>query len=95
MRKLKKCPHGIPLKLKNECFFCLFGKESNDKTSVSSPKPIKKKQSLYTISTRIFTSLEEAEKQLNEWYENDTLNKESMVFEIKKVYKPKIKVEGK
>lgn len=52
----------------------------------------KPKQKLYTVSTRIFTSLEEAEKLLNIWYENGTLNKESMVFEVKKVYKPKIKL---
>lgn len=52
-----------------------------------------KKQKLYTISTLIFTSLEDAENKLNEWYEDGTLNKDSIVFEVKKAYYPKLKVK--
>lgn len=103
MRKTKECKHGVPLEYKDKCYYCCTSEKTDNKTPIIPMKivkgkllPIKKdkeKQKLYTVSTRIFTSLEEAEKQLNEWYENGTLNRESMVFEIKKVYKPKIKIE--
>jgi len=47
---------------------------------------------LYTVSTFIFKSLKEAEIQLTDWQEKGTLNDESKVFEIKTVYRPKIKL---
>ena len=41
----------------------------------------------YVISSTSFTSLEKALKQLNEWQEEDCLDEEARVYEVKKEYK--------
>ena len=47
---------------------------------------------LYTVSTYTFKSLKEAEKKLEEWDEDETLNAGSKVFRVTECYVPKIKL---
>jgi len=46
---------------------------------------------LYTVSTKIFKSLKEAEDQCNRWNKNGGLREGSMIFEISTAYDLKIK----
>lgn len=47
----------------------------------------------YTISTQEFKSLAEAEKKIQEWYEDEDLREGTKVFEITGViYKPELKL---
>ena len=36
----------------------------------------------YTVSTRIFDTLKEADEQIQEWYDRGTLKEDTRVFEI-------------
>lgn len=48
---------------------------------------------LYTVSTHIFTSLEEAEAQMQKWNNEKGLDPKSKVFEITgEVFEPRIKL---
>jgi hypothetical protein len=46
------------------------------------------KQRFFTVSTRIFTSLKEAQEQMARWEENEGLQQGSLVFEVIAAYKP-------
>jgi hypothetical protein len=48
---------------------------------------------LYCVSSHEFEDLESAEECLSEWAEKGILDGESRVYEIKRTYIPKIKVE--
>lgn len=50
------------------------------------------KQKFYTVSTRIFTSLREAEDMITKWNECEGLQQGSKVFEVIKVYSPRLKL---
>ena len=48
----------------------------------------------YTVSTMIFSSLAEAEKQLQKWNDKKELDPKTKIFEITgDIYEPRIKLE--
>lgn len=47
---------------------------------------MKKSKKYYTISTYMFSSLKEAQEQIQEWVDEGTLNEDSRVFEINGEY---------
>jgi len=49
----------------------------------------------YVISSASFETKKKAVKQLEEWFENDTLDLEAMVYEVKKSFEPVIKISLK
>jgi len=53
-----------------------------------------KPKKIYTVSTFIFKSLAEAEKQIKKWNDQHDLDGETKVFEITgKVYEPVLKLQ--
>jgi len=46
----------------------------------------------YVISSTTFSTLKEAEEQLNEWNDNDTLDKMAIVYKVKAEYSPVLKL---
>ena len=51
------------------------------------------KNKYYTVSTYVFKSLKEAEKQIQHWNSMGKLTKDSYVFEVVAQYKPVLKLE--
>jgi len=51
-----------------------------------------RKRKRYTVSTYVFKSLKEAEKQIQKWSKEGGLNKASVVFEVSAMYRPTIKL---
>lgn len=52
-----------------------------------------KPKKLYTVSTKIFHTLAEAEAQIQKWDKQEGLNQGTMIFECTgKVYRPKLKL---
>ena len=49
----------------------------------------------YVISSSSFETKKEAVDQLMEWFDVDTLDPEAMVYEIKKSFKPIMKIRLK
>ena len=49
--------------------------------------------SLFVVSSTEFKSLKEAEEQLIEWEENEELDLDARVYEVKMVYEPKFKLK--
>lgn len=48
---------------------------------------------LYAVSSTTFDSLEEAEELLQSWFDNGNLHDDAKVYEVKKTFKPKIRLE--
>lgn len=58
------------------------------KTPIKTPK-----KSLYTVSTFLFESLEEAQEQMEHWLDRGILNEKTQVLEVKKALTWKSKIE--
>lgn len=50
-----------------------------------------KTQKFYTVSTKIFKTKKEAEKQLLKWDQEEGLQEGSIIFEVTKMWKPEVR----